>query len=115
MNRFLGQKSTDFVDITAKKVSLFLLWSNIVSTIGLLEKEAWQCILSIIIKKLEYPLPQLTLTKNECGELITFIKYVGLPHSSICQKFPPDLVHCTSDYLGIGMDELYIVQGSSKV
>ena len=53
--------------------------------------------------------------KNECGELITIIKYAGLPQSLICKKFSPELVHCTSDYLGIGMDNLYTMQGYYKI
>ena len=50
-------------------------------------------------QKLEYPLPALTLSKKECGELITVIKDAGLPQSSICKKNPLYLVHGTNNHL----------------
>ena len=63
--------------------------------------------------KLKYPLPALTLSKKKFGELIKIIKDTGLPHSSICLKFPLNLVHSTSNYLGLGIYDLYGMQGSS--
>ena len=66
-------------------------------------------------KKLEYPLPALTLSKKECGEIIKTIKDVGLPHYSICRNFPLNLVHRKRDYLGIGIGDLYIMHGSSQI
>ena len=52
--------------------------------------------------------------KKECGELIKIIKDSGLPHSSICRKFPLNLVHGTRNYLVLGMDNHYIMEGSSQ-
>ena len=73
------------------------------------------CLYSTIIEKLDYTLPSITLPKKECGELIKMIKYEGLTHYSICLKSPLDLVHDTSNYLGLGTDELYIIQGSYQI
>ena len=65
--------------------------------------------------KMEYLLPALTLSKKEYGDIIKIVKDASLPHSSICRKFPINLVHGTSDYLESGMENLYIMQGSYKI
>ena len=64
---------------------------------------------------MDYCLPALTLSKKECNEIIKIIKDAGLTDSSICRNFPLDLVHVKIDYIGIGVDNLYIMQGSSQI
>ena len=66
-------------------------------------------------KKMDCPLPELTLPKKVCGELITIIKDAGVPHSLICTNPPLDLFHGTRDYLWLVMDESYITQGSYQI
>ena len=61
---------------------------------------------------MEYPLLALKLLKKECGKLIAIIKDAGIPKSSIYRKLPIGLVHRATNYLGLGMDDLYILQDS---
>ena len=74
-------------------------WEDNIQIGNLPEQEAWQCISSTTKKKLDCPLPELTLPKKVCGELITIIKDAGVPHSLICTNPPLDLFHGTRDYL----------------
>ena len=90
-------------------------WAYKILTGHLPAQYAWEYLSLIINKKLDYPLLALSLSNNECGELIAIIKDSGLPHSSIWKKSPLNFVHGTSDYIGIGMDDLYIIQGSYKI
>ena len=87
------------------------LWEDNIQTGHLLEKEYWQFLYSTIIKNGITPTRTKPI-KKECGETIKIIKDAGLPQSSIFRKFPLNLVHVASDYLGLGMDNLYIMQGS---
>ena len=68
-------------------------WVDSIQTGHLPVQEAWKCLSSTIIKKLEYPLTALTLSKKECDKLIRIIKDIGLPQFKICKNFPLDLVH----------------------
>ena len=90
-------------------------WCNNIKTGHLPAREAWQCISTTIMKTLQYPLPALTLTKKECRKLTSPIHEIGLPQSRICRKFPKDLVYGSTDTLGLGLDDLYVDQGTSKV
>ena len=90
-------------------------WEDNIWTEYILAQEAWKCLFSTIIKNLDHPLAALTISINECCEIITIIKDTGLPYSSIRKKFPPDLFHGTSDYLGLSMDKLYIIQGYYQI
>ena len=49
-------------------------WADKIQTGRLPAQEACQCLYSTITEKLDYPLTSLTLSKKECGELITIIK-----------------------------------------
>ena len=68
-------------------------WTDKIQKGHLPAQEAWQCLSSNIILKTGLPPTITNPLKNWCGELITMIKDAGLPHSSICRKFPLNLFH----------------------
>merc|ERR1712018_377918 len=73
------------------------------------------CVSTTIMKLLQYPLPALTLSKKQCDDLVKPIHAVGLTQSGICRKFPKDLIYGSKELHGLGWDDLYVDQGTSKV
>ena len=90
-------------------------WCNQIKVGHLPAREAWQCVSSTILKILQYPLPELTLSRQECRQLLQPIRGVDLPISKICRKFPHDLLYGSKSTLGLGWDDLYVDQGTSKI
>jgi hypothetical protein len=90
-------------------------WSELVSTGHLTAKDVRLALDTTIIKSLEYPLPALTLTEKECKEIIAPILAVALPKARVCRTYPRAVVYGPKGTLGLGMNNLYYVQGTKHI
>ena len=90
-------------------------WRDNIKAGALPSHEAWQCVTSTIMKTLTYPLPALTLTEAECTHIFAPVCTAGLNHSNINRKYPTDLVFGSKELLGLGLDNLFEIQGASKL
>ena len=43
------------------------------------------------------------------------VKDAGLSQSTVCRKYPLDLVYGSTDYMGLGMTDLHVSQGLAHV
>ena len=84
--------------------------------IGLLPKEeSWQSIATTITKSLEYKLPALTLTKEQCDSIMNIVLKAGLQSSNISSKFPRAVVYGPKEDNGLEITDLYLQQGASQI
>ena len=90
-------------------------WRDNIKAGALPPQEAWQCVTSTIMKTLTYPLPALTLTNAECNHIFAPVRAAGLNHSSINRNYPSDLVFGDKALFGLGLDNLFEIQGVTKL
>ena len=62
-------------------------WADRLQTSFLSENEAVQALHSTILKKLEYPLLAMTLTREECDQILQPIFKAALPKARINRNF----------------------------
>lgn len=70
---------------------------------------------STICKSLQYPLPALTLTKQECTSIMVPVLQSSLPKTSTCRNLPRAAVYAPKEEGGLGITNLYAFQGNSHV
>lgn len=90
-------------------------WSNLVLTGHLSADDIRTALNTTIVKSLEYPLPALTLTEKECKEIIAPVLAVALPKSKVSRTYPRAVVYGPKGLLGLGMNNLYYVQGTKHI
>ena len=90
-------------------------WRDHINSGHLNKADAWQALETTIMKSLQYPMKALTLTKEECKNIMKPILQAGLQKSSLCLQYPRDVVFGSQDEAGIGIDDLYIHQGSERI
>ena len=77
--------------------------------------EAWQAISTTIMKTLQYPLPALTLTEDECKHIMAPVLESGLPKSAICRNYPRAVLYGPKEEGGMGLWNLYDFQGLQRI
>lgn len=90
-------------------------WKEHISVGHLNRQEAWYALDSTIYQSLKYPLPALTMTKEECTKIMAPVLAAGLPNSSICRNFPRNVLYGSKDESGMGKTNLYVEEGTSKI
>ena len=91
------------------------LWSELVKKGHLTATDVMRAMDTTIIQSLQYPLPALTLTENECKIIMAPILDVTLPYSQVCRKYPRTVVYGPKSLMGLGKTELYIRQGVTQI
>ncbi len=76
--------------------------------------EAWFAIQSTIWKTLEYLLPAVNLSKQQCKKYYDPIQY-GLPTIGVCNIYPRKLVFASQQYFGSGFKHIFILQEISHL
>ena len=111
---FLAMDGSNDVQVTEMRKAA-ASWYDKVRTGHMTRYDAWQALRSTIMKKLEYPLLALTLTKEECNKIMSPILMGTLPRMGVCRTMARALVYTPIKYQGLGVDELYITQGLQHV
>ena len=70
---------------------------------------------SIIVKTLQYPLGLSTFSLIECNRLMKPVHSAIFPKVKICHKFLLDLRYGSIKMLGLGLEDLFVSQGSEKL
>ena len=90
-------------------------WGEKIKTSHIDKKTAWLATESTILKTLQYPLPALTLSNEECTKIMTPILHTSLPKIRVCRNFPRDVVYGPKEEGGLGLTNLYTFQGCSHI
>ena len=90
-------------------------WSDLVRTGHLNKKDARQALETTIMKSVEYGLPALTLSEEECKKIMKPVLKAGLPNMGICRNFPRDVTYGPTNEGGIGLTDIYTFQGTSRI
>ena len=91
------------------------LWSELVHKGHLTATDVMRAMDTTIMKSLQYPLPALTLTEEECKNIMAPILDVALPQSHVCRTFPRAAVYGPKALMGLGKTDLYVRQGASQI
>ena len=90
-------------------------WAEKVRTGAIDRRDAWQALNSTILKKLEYPLVALTLSKAQCDYVMAPALERGLPRAGICRNMPRAVIYGDLDHQGMGLHNLYTTMGLHQV
>jgi hypothetical protein len=90
-------------------------YSEMIRTGHLDQYEAWTALNLVAIKKLEYALPALTLTSNDCKSIIWPLLQALLPKSGINRYIKRDLLYAPIEYQGFGVQNIYLTQGINHI
>ena len=89
-------------------------WSNVRS--GHLNRhEAWLALNSTIMRSLLYPLPALTLTKEQCTKIMASVIAAGLNYLGVSSKLRRKIVYGNKDEFGFAIINLYHYQGTKRI
>jgi hypothetical protein len=91
------------------------LWADHVKTGHLNASDVWRALHTTVLKQLEYPLPALTLTQQQCKQILKPVLDIGLSRSHICRNMARAVVHGPSLEAGLGISDLYTHQGISHI
>ena len=84
-------------------------WADQIRAGKLNKTNAWLALKTTIWKTLEYPLPALTLTYDQCETIMRPALRAGLNASGMCAIFPQALVFGTEKHQGLGLHHLYTI------
>ena len=90
-------------------------WAKLITNGYLNPTEAWLALETTIIKSIEYPLPALTLSQSECKKIMAPALQAGLNASHISRTFPRDVVYGDKKEGGLGIPDIYHLQGISHI
>ena len=76
---------------------------------------AWQASQTTIMKSIEYPLPALTLSEDECKKIMMPIKKATLAKTSLNRTYPLALLYGPKDEGGLGFNDLFVTQGITHI
>jgi hypothetical protein len=99
----------------AKLQGKVLEWVKHISSGRLSKAEMWTAVQSTILRTLSYPLPAVTLTKQEWEAILSPLLRCVLPRLGICRNFPRALVHAPSKFFGLDFKHLYTVQEITRL
>ncbi len=77
--------------------------------------EAWTALNTVALKSLEYALPSLTLTEQECISIMWPLLRVLLPKAGITRYISRDVLYGPTHRQGLGLHNMYLTQGNSHV
>jgi hypothetical protein len=85
-------------------------WADKLRTSFLKEKEANAALKTTILKKLEYPLPALTLSEKQCNAIIQPVLNAALPKAKFNRNFPRASLYGPGSHQGCEIHNLYTSQ-----
>jgi hypothetical protein len=94
---------------------LAILWAEKVRSGRLSHAEAWFSLQYCIMKSLEYPLMATSLTRNQCDKIMSPIRQAALPALGINRHLPLVVVHGPQRFQGVGIPDLWTLQGICKL
>ena len=77
--------------------------------------EAWTALTAVAMKSVDYSLPALTLSEHECTQIMWPLLKAFLPKSGFNRHYPRDFLYSNEDLQGLGLKNIYLVQGISHV
>ena len=83
------------------------LWADKVRTSHLKEAEASTALKTTIMKTLEYPLPALSLSRQQCDKIMAPILKAVLPKAGYNRHFSRKLLYGPLSHFGAGVRNLY--------
>jgi hypothetical protein len=90
-------------------------WADHIRIGKLPRRLTWQALLSTIMRTLSYPLPITTFTRKECDTIMAPVLRVALSHSGVCNSIPRAIVYAPLKYQGLGVPDIFIEQGLTKL
>jgi hypothetical protein len=90
-------------------------WADLVRSGRLTQAEAWFSLTFCIIKSLEYPLMATSLSQAQCDIIMTPILNAALPALGYNRKMPSSVVFGPRRFQGVGIPELWTLQGVLKL
>jgi hypothetical protein len=106
-----GNQTTQTQELWEKAV----LWAELVCSGRFTHAEAWFSLQYCIMKSLEYPLMATSLSKVQCNKIMKPIRSAALPALGLNHHLPLDVVHGPQRYQGVGIPDLWTVQGILKL
>jgi hypothetical protein len=100
---------------TQKLLDIAMLWAEKVRSGRLTHAEAWFSLQHCLMKSLEYPLMATSLTKAQCNKIMSPIRQAALPALGINRHLPLDVVHGPLLFQGVGIPDLWTLQGICKL
>jgi hypothetical protein len=91
------------------------LWADKIRAGRFTHTEAWYLLQFCVMKTLEYPLMATSLSKEQCKTIIKPIRAAALPASEINRHLSLTIVHGPKQYQGVGILDLWTVQGIVKL
>ncbi len=92
-----------------------MLWAERVRSGRFSPAEAWFSLQYCVLKSLEYPLMATSLSKKQCDSIMKPIRAAALPVLGINHHLPLNVVHGPQQYQGLGIPDLWTVQGIMKL
>ncbi len=90
-------------------------WADQVRTGRFSHAEAWFSLQYCVMKSLEYPLMATSLSKAQCDKIMKPIRASALPAIGINRHLTLAVVHGPQKYQGVGIPDLWTVQGILKL
>ncbi len=90
-------------------------WADRVRSGRLTHIEAWFSLMWCIMKTLEYPLMATSLSQKQCDEIMKPILDAGLAALGISRTMNSDVVYGPRRYQGVGIPDLWLLQGILKL
>jgi hypothetical protein len=91
------------------------LWADRVRTGSFSHAEAWYSLQFCLMKSLEYPLMATSLSKTQCNDIMKPIRAAVLPALGINRHLSLVVAHAPQLYQGVGIPDLWTVQGILKL
>ena len=77
--------------------------------------ESWTALTAVAIKSIEYGLPALTMSEDECTKIMWPLLQGYLPKSGLHRKYPRDVLYGKVDLHGLGLKNIFLSQGISHI
>ena len=91
------------------------VWQEAIRTGKLHRSDAWTGLRTTIMKTLEYPLAATTLSQQECNKIMAKVLSASLPAGGVWRHMPRSVVHGPVNMTGLGIPDLYVLQGAQHV
>ena len=111
---FIAMDGTQEVQMEAM-LTITRRWADRVRSGKLTHAEAWFSIILCIMKTLEYPLQATSLSQEQCDAIMQPILDAGLPALGFNRRMTSAVVFGPRRYQGIGIPELWVLQGILKL
>ena len=100
---------------TQALIALAHLWADRVRTGKFTPAEAWYSLQYCIMKSLEYPLMATSMSKKQCDDIMKPIRSAALSALGSNRHLSLVVVHGPQRYQGMGIPDLWTVQGILKL